>query len=97
VRALPPARGRAGARVIVCVCHGVTDRSLAAAAAAGLSIEEVARATGAGASCGSCAEAVACMLRGPTGCRSPGHRCPGCERERRIPDDRRPVEKGRPT
>lgn len=45
--------------VIVCLCKGVTDRRIRREAAAGHSLDEVFRRTGAGSGCGSCRLAVA--------------------------------------
>jgi bacterioferritin-associated ferredoxin len=45
--------------VIVCVCKGVSDRRIRAEAAAGHSLDEVLRRTGAGSSCGQCRFAIA--------------------------------------
>lgn len=45
--------------MIVCVCKGITDRRIREEAAAGRSLEEVLRRTGAGSSCGSCVFAIA--------------------------------------
>lgn len=65
--------------MIVCSCHAVSDQALRAAAAAGLSPQEIVAATRASTDCGHCAEAVARIVtrRGP--CRGAGA-CPGCPR-----------------
>jgi bacterioferritin-associated ferredoxin len=75
------APGRAPrAPMIVCLCHAVSDRTLRRLAASGASDEEVARATGAGTSCGCCAPAVAQVLaEARAACSSP-EPCPGCPR-----------------
>ena len=45
--------------MIVCVCKGVSDRRIREEAAAGHSLDEVFRRTGAGSSCGQCRFAIA--------------------------------------
>ncbi len=48
----------------VCICHGVTERTVAAAIACGAHDEEsVRRRTGAGGSCGACADRICDLLR----------------------------------
>jgi bacterioferritin-associated ferredoxin len=64
--------------MIACLCHAVSEQALREAAAAGRSAEEVARATGAGTSCGTCAEAIAGILSGREACDGGGVPCPGC-------------------
>ena len=67
--------------MIVCVCHAIPDSALRAAAAAGMSPEEFARATGAGSSCGCCVETVSALLAENDPCDCPGSApCPGCPR-----------------
>jgi bacterioferritin-associated ferredoxin len=66
--------------MIVCLCHAVSDRSIRSAAAAGATVQDIARATGAGTSCGCCAEILERIVREEPGCRSPLHPCPGCPR-----------------
>lgn len=64
--------------MIVCCCHAVSDRTLRAEAAAGLSHDEIVAVTGAGTDCGQCRETVADMVaasRGP--CRG-SRACAGC-------------------
>jgi bacterioferritin-associated ferredoxin len=65
--------------MIACLCHAVTDAEIRAAAAAGRSVEEIARSTGAGTSCGCCAEYVAGIVREHQDCGSRAP-CPGCPR-----------------
>ena len=49
--------------MIVCLCHGVSERHLEAVVAAGArTVGEVARACGAGSDCGSCHRALADLL-----------------------------------
>ncbi len=65
--------------MIVCMCHAVSERDLRELFAAGASLPDVARATGAGSSCGACRPAVA-ELGSPAGegdCSSRAP-CPGC-------------------
>jgi bacterioferritin-associated ferredoxin len=67
--------------VIVCICHAVPETALREAAALGLPIEEVVRETGAGTSCGCCADQVAEILARHQPCDGQGSRqCPGCPR-----------------
>jgi bacterioferritin-associated ferredoxin len=67
--------------VIVCLCHAVPDTTLRHAVQAGLSADEIVRATRAGTSCGVCAEAVARIVGANDGCaRDEGHGCPDCPR-----------------
>ncbi len=64
--------------MIVCSCHAVSDRTLRAAAVAGLSHDEVVSATRAGTDCGHCRGTVADIVaasRGP--CRG-ARVCPDC-------------------
>ena len=64
--------------MIVCSCHAVSDARLRELAQAGASEHDVAHLTGAGTSCGCCAEAVKALLsteRPPCGKQVP---CPGC-------------------
>ena len=47
----------------VCICNGVTDRDIAAAASAGCgSVHELTMRTGCGATCGSCVEMAGDLL-----------------------------------
>jgi bacterioferritin-associated ferredoxin len=48
--------------VIVCVCKGISDRRIREEAAAGHSLDDVLRRTGAGSSCGSCVFVIARMV-----------------------------------
>lgn len=49
--------------MFVCHCRGVTDRTIAAAVAAGAdSVEEIGRRCGAGVDCGGCAPALARLV-----------------------------------
>jgi bacterioferritin-associated ferredoxin len=49
--------------VYVCLCHGVTERDIRQAAAAGCrELPELTMRTGCGASCGSCLETAAGLL-----------------------------------
>lgn len=66
--------------MIACVCHAVTDRTIRAAAAAGASAEDIRRATGAGATCGCCADFVQQVVEEEAGCHSGGAPCAGCPR-----------------
>jgi bacterioferritin-associated ferredoxin len=51
--------------MFVCVCRAVSDRTVAAAIAAGArTVGELARATGAGTCCGTCLPSLAAMLDG---------------------------------
>jgi len=65
--------------MIVCVCHSVSDSSIRTAAAMGASHEDIVRSTGAGSSCGCCADSVASIVEKEGGCR--GSPCPGCPRK----------------
>jgi bacterioferritin-associated ferredoxin len=47
------------ARMIVCVCRGVSDRELRGAVRAAQTLEDVMRVTGAGTDCGCCLPALA--------------------------------------
>jgi bacterioferritin-associated ferredoxin len=68
--------------MIVCSCHAVSDRSLRAAAASGLSHREIVAATGAGSDCGHCSSAVAAIVVESGGpCRG-DHACPDCPKRR---------------
>ncbi len=67
--------------MIVCVCQNVSDRAIAEAAQGGAKdLHEVARATGAGTSCGCCHQTIEAVLSngqyGP--CKSTP--CEGCPR-----------------
>lgn len=66
--------------MIACSCHAVSDRTIRAAAAAGATAEDIARATGAGSSCGCCVDFVHRVVEEEEGCRSPADPCPGCPR-----------------
>jgi len=66
--------------MIVCICHAVSDRSIRMAAAGGASREDIVQSTGAGSSCGCCADSVARLVEDEAGCDSPGNPCPGCPR-----------------
>jgi bacterioferritin-associated ferredoxin len=66
--------------VIACLCHAVSERVIRAAAEAGSSPEDIARSTGAGTTCGCCADAIARIIRERAGCRPEEARCPGCPR-----------------
>jgi len=66
--------------MIVCVCHAVSEGSIRAAAASGASHEDVVAETGAGSSCGCCAEFVAAIVHEEAGCSSMSSPCPGCPR-----------------
>lgn len=49
--------------VYVCICNGVTDRDIAAAASAGCTgVHELTMRTGCGATCGSCVEMAGELL-----------------------------------
>ncbi len=72
--------------MIVCVCRNVSDRAVAAAAERGAKdVQDVARATGAGTSCGCCHESIEAVLtQGQDApCRSAP--CAGCPRARPAP------------
>jgi bacterioferritin-associated ferredoxin len=63
--------------MIVCLCHAVSDRTLQAAAAAGLTLAEIARTTGVGSDCGACVETVAHIVSQPGPCKAaPCVACP---------------------
>jgi len=66
--------------MIACICTGVSDRAIRAAAAAGATSEDIARATGAGSDCGCCADFIEQVVAEETGCHSPAAPCPGCPR-----------------
>ncbi len=61
--------------MIVCLCRAVSDHAIRSAAA-GRTLDEVVRATGAGSDCGCCSEEVARIAAGP--CRA--EPCAGCPR-----------------
>ncbi len=64
--------------MIVCSCHAVSERTLRAEAAAGLSHDEVVAVTRAGTDCGHCRETVADIVAARGGpCRG-ARACPGC-------------------
>ena len=65
--------------MIACSCRAVSDRAIRAAAASGLGVADVRRATGAGSDCGCCIDTVAQLVHeeAATACSSP---CPGCPR-----------------
>jgi bacterioferritin-associated ferredoxin len=65
--------------MITCSCRAVSDRTIRAAAAAGLGVAEVRRTTGAGSDCGCCIDAVSRLVHeeSTTACSGP---CPGCPR-----------------
>ncbi len=66
--------------MIVCSCRRVSDRTVGALAASGArTVEDVARATGAGTDCGCCVEAVARVL-GENAAPSRDLPCRGCPR-----------------
>jgi bacterioferritin-associated ferredoxin len=67
--------------VIVCVCHAVSDRAIRDAAAGGASLDDVARATRAGTSCGCCKETVKALLGTAAPCK-PDAPCAGCPKAR---------------
>nr|WP_255699558.1 (2Fe-2S)-binding protein [Luteimonas sp. Y-2-2-4F] len=59
--------------VYVCICNGVTDRDIAAAAAAGCAgVHELTMRTGCGATCGSCMDMAADLLAQAHGRRESG-------------------------
>lgn len=65
--------------MILCVCKGVTARSVEAAVAAGArDLEAIALATGAGTDCGCCRGELGRRLERTAPCSSPP--CPGCPR-----------------
>jgi bacterioferritin-associated ferredoxin len=68
--------------VIVCVCHAVPESAVTAAAEAGLSALEIARATRAGTSCGCCRETVEAIVAEAHRCQGSGAACHGCPRRR---------------
>jgi bacterioferritin-associated ferredoxin len=70
--------------VIVCVCRNVSDRTISAAIDAGAQdLGAIARATGAGTSCGCCRETIAAMLAGASPCKSAP--CAACPRAQAAP------------
>lgn len=68
--------------MIVCLCRRVSDRTVSAALDAGAgSVEDVARATGAGTSCGCCHSTIEAMVQAhAAACSEPP--CVGCPRLR---------------
>lgn len=67
--------------MIVCVCHAVPESVLVEAARAGLSREEIVRATHAGTSCGCCRETLVEVIARARPCDGDGSGgCPGCPR-----------------
>jgi bacterioferritin-associated ferredoxin len=64
--------------MIVCLCRAVSDRTIRTAAAVGLTLPEIGRATGAGSDCGRCADAVAHIVGEPGPCKA--EPCIGCPR-----------------
>jgi len=66
--------------MIACVCRAVSDRAIRAAAAAGATAEDIARATGAGSACGCCADFVRLVIEEEASCHSSGAPCQGCPR-----------------
>jgi bacterioferritin-associated ferredoxin len=55
-------------KMFVCLCRGVSDRTIQRALDAGAdSVEEVARRTGAGTCCGRCKPAIAAMVEQSAG------------------------------
>jgi bacterioferritin-associated ferredoxin len=68
--------------MIVCLCRRVNDRAISAAVEGGAeTVDEIAAATGAGADCGCCREAIE-RLVAASPCASPP--CPGCPRVARA-------------
>lgn len=61
-----------------CMCHAVSDVTIRDAAAAGSNAEAIAAATGAGTSCGRCAETVAALVARARRCERTGGACVGC-------------------
>ena len=50
-------------RLFVCICHAVTDREIESAVRGQAdSLDDVTAATGAGASCGTCHDAIEAMI-----------------------------------
>jgi bacterioferritin-associated ferredoxin len=75
--------------MIVCVCHAVPEAALRHAVEAGLSLDEIARSTGAGTSCGICADDVARIVTADDRCDGDGSgSCPGCPRAAHAHRDR---------
>jgi len=67
--------------MIVCVCQNVNDRAIAAAAERGAKdVHDVARATGAGTSCGCCHETIAEVLGKEQWSPCKSTPCEGCPR-----------------
>jgi bacterioferritin-associated ferredoxin len=65
--------------MIVCVCRNVSDRAVARAIDGGArTAAEVARATGAGTSCGCCRATVEALLEARSPCEGGG--CEACPR-----------------
>ena len=62
----------------VCICRAVPEEAVRAVAARGLSVEDVRRVTGAGTSCGRCAEVVASVVDRFSQCSRTGVACTGC-------------------
>ncbi len=65
--------------MIACSCRAVSDRTIRAAAAAGLGVADVRRATGAGSDCGCCIDTVAQLVHAEAAAACPTP-CPGCPR-----------------
>jgi bacterioferritin-associated ferredoxin len=67
--------------MIVCVCRRVSDRAVLAAMAAGArSLADVARATGAGTSCGCCRGTIEALLAAVAPAPCSASPCAGCPR-----------------
>jgi bacterioferritin-associated ferredoxin len=71
--------------VIVCVCRNLSDQAVDRAIHGGArTVADVARATGAGTSCGCCRETVEAMIAGRSPCAGGG--CAGCPRAAAAPE-----------
>lgn len=63
--------------MIVCLCHNLSEKELVARLDAGArTVDDLARATGAGTDCGCCRGTVEELVRSRTPCSWPP--CPGC-------------------
>ena len=72
--------------MIVCVCHAVPESALVEAARAGMSREDIVRATRAGTGCGCCRDTVAEVVASAHRCGGDGRGgCAGCPRRRSAP------------
>jgi bacterioferritin-associated ferredoxin len=66
--------------MIVCSCHAVSDSELRQLAHAGASVQEIARRTAAGTTCGCCVSHVRELVADVRGGCGKSPACPGCTR-----------------